>query len=129
MSTTQACRSADALDLRRLTSAKPLQLKFVLVNPVFEAPTREMRAALPEQVPFKQLISNSVAGASLVRCRSVAMSSAATSALWASRDVAGRGFCDRKWLCNLTSGFDCSKCLPGVLSRVLGTRSITEPGF
>lgn len=39
----------------------------MLVTPVFEAPTREMRAALPAEVPFKSMISNSVAGASLVR--------------------------------------------------------------
>lgn len=58
-------RSAEPLDLLPL----PFEGKayFVLVNPKFEAPTREMRAALPAQVAFKSMLSNSVAGGSLVR--------------------------------------------------------------
>ena len=68
----RVCRSADPLDLRHLVSANPLKMRFVLVNPVFEAPTREMRAALPADVPFKQLIGNSVAGGSLVRSQTCA---------------------------------------------------------
>ena len=59
------CRSADPLDLVKL----PFQgdCKFVLVTPKFEAPTREMRAALPAEVPFESMISNNIAGGSLVR--------------------------------------------------------------
>ena len=61
------CRSTDPLDLLRLEGKAAPELRFVLVNPVFEAPTREMRVVLPEFVPFKQMLSNSVAGGSLVR--------------------------------------------------------------
>lgn len=65
-----AFRSADPLDLVRL----PFQgsCKFVLVTPKFEAPTREMRAALPAEVPFKSMISNNIAGGTLVRFKSYA---------------------------------------------------------
>jgi homoserine kinase len=55
------------LDIQRFPFDAPLY--FVLVNPVFEAPTREMRAALPLMVPFKQLTQNCVMGGSLVRRR------------------------------------------------------------
>lgn len=57
-------RSVEPLDLVKL----PFQgkCKFVLVTPEFETPTREMRAALPSEVPFKSMISNNVAGGSLV---------------------------------------------------------------
>lgn len=41
-------------------------LWFALVNPTFEAPTKEMRAVLPQQVPFKALINNCCQGGSLV---------------------------------------------------------------
>lgn len=41
-------------------------LYFALVTPEFEAPTREMRAALPTDVPLKNMILNSTAGGSLV---------------------------------------------------------------
>lgn len=63
------CRSADPLDIQLLKPDEGYckDLLFVLVTPTFEAPTREMRAALPAEVPFKSLIANSVAGASLVR--------------------------------------------------------------
>jgi homoserine kinase len=59
-----SCSSVDPLDLVRL----PFEgdCKFVLVTPKFEAPTREMRAALPTEVPFKSMISNNIAGGSLV---------------------------------------------------------------
>jgi homoserine kinase len=59
------CRSADPLDVARLPFTG--DCTFVLVTPKFEAPTREMRAALPANVPFKSMIANSVAGGSLVR--------------------------------------------------------------
>ena len=42
-------------------------LYFVLVNPVFEAPTAEMRAVLPKMVPMKSMINNCCQGGSLVR--------------------------------------------------------------
>jgi len=38
----------------------------VLVNPLFEAPTKQMRAALPRDVPFKSMIHNSTQGGALV---------------------------------------------------------------
>jgi homoserine kinase len=41
-------------------------LFFVLVNPVFEAPTAEMRAVLPKEVPMKSMINNCCQGGSLV---------------------------------------------------------------
>ena len=43
------------------------KLWFVLVTPVFEAPTREMRAALPKELTMKLHIENAAAGAGLVR--------------------------------------------------------------
>lgn len=57
-------RSTEPLEIYQLPFDAPLY--FVLVNPKFEAPTREMRAALPTQVPFKSLISNSVQGGALI---------------------------------------------------------------
>eukprot|EP00892_Ulva_mutabilis_P007209 jgi/Ulvmu1/4860/UM020_0146.1 len=61
-------RSADPLDIQLIKPDEGYckDLRFVLVTPTFEAPTREMRAALPAEVPFKSMIANSVAGASLV---------------------------------------------------------------
>lgn len=41
-------------------------LWFTIVTPVFEAPTRMMRAALPDSVPFKTFTHNSIASACLV---------------------------------------------------------------
>jgi hypothetical protein len=38
----------------------------VLVNPLFEAPTKQMRAVLPRDVPFKSMIHNSTQGGALV---------------------------------------------------------------
>lgn len=57
-------RSCDPLDLQRL--AFDGDLWFVLVNPRFEAPTAEMRAVLPKEIPMKQVIHNCSMGASLV---------------------------------------------------------------
>jgi homoserine kinase len=44
----------------------PAPLWFALVNPVFEAPTAAMRAALPPSVPFKDAVHNAGAGGALV---------------------------------------------------------------
>jgi len=62
--------------IRSCTPGKPVELLqlpfsndnlwFVLVNPVFEAPTAEMRAVLPKQVPMKSMINNCCQGGSLV---------------------------------------------------------------
>eukprot|EP00775_Hariotina_reticulata_P003317 gene3317-3594_t len=41
-------------------------LWFALVNPRFEAPTKKMRAVLPQEVPFKSMINNCCQGGSLV---------------------------------------------------------------
>lgn len=41
-------------------------LWFAIVTPKFEAPTREMRAVIPAEVPFKAHVNNSIAGATLV---------------------------------------------------------------
>ena len=64
----QTCmhRSCNPLDIQRL--AFPGDLYFVLVNPVFEAPTAEMRAVLPKQVAMTAAIHNCAMGGSLVRC-------------------------------------------------------------
>ena len=57
-------RSCKPLDLQRLPFAGDLWL--VLVNPLFEAPTAEMRAVLPKEVPMAAVINNCAMGASLV---------------------------------------------------------------
>lgn len=44
----------------------PTPLKFVLVNPKFEAPTAKMRAALPKTIPVAHLVHNAANGAALV---------------------------------------------------------------
>jgi homoserine kinase len=76
-------RSTEPLDVRGLTyggaagcvsgdgaatpaPAAPAPLWFALVNPVFEAPTAAMRAALPPMVPFKDAVSNAGAGGALI---------------------------------------------------------------
>ena len=58
-------RSTKPLDLQRLESGGPLW--FALVNPKFEAPTAEMRAVLPKDVPMSSQIHNAAMGGSLVR--------------------------------------------------------------
>ena len=63
------CRSTKPLDLQRLQAGGPLW--FVLVNPRFEAPTAEMRAVLPTEVPMSSQIHNAAMGGSLVRWTSV----------------------------------------------------------
>ena len=59
-----ACRSCEPLDIQQLLF--PGELHFVLVNPRFEAPTKEMRAALPKLVPMSATVTNCSQGASLV---------------------------------------------------------------
>lgn len=54
--------SSSPSSLRR----SPTPLKFVLVNPKFEAPTAKMRAALPKTIPVSQLVHNAANGAALV---------------------------------------------------------------
>ena len=61
---TYGCRSLKPLDVRKLPF--PGDLYFVLVNPVFEAPTMQMRAALPEMVSMADSIANCSQGGSLV---------------------------------------------------------------
>jgi len=58
-------RSAKPLDLQRLEYAGG-DLWFALVNPLFEAPTAEMRAALPKEVPMASQIHNAAMGGTLV---------------------------------------------------------------
>jgi len=58
-------RSAEPLDLQPLAFGGG-DLWFVLVNPEFEAPTKEMRAVLPAEVPLESMISNCLQGGSLV---------------------------------------------------------------
>lgn len=60
------CRSCDPLQLVQLPYGGGSPLWFALVTPVFEAPTKEMRAVLPQAVPFKSMIHNSCQGGSLV---------------------------------------------------------------
>lgn len=56
------------MDIERLDyPAGARELLFALVNPVFEAPTREMRAVLPREVPLSSSIRNCCMGGSLVR--------------------------------------------------------------
>jgi len=50
---------------KKSSSSQP-PLYFVLVNPVFEAPTAKMRAALPADVPFKSMVHNATHGGALV---------------------------------------------------------------
>ena len=69
----EPCRSCNPLDIQQLTF--PGDLWFVLVNPVFEAPTAEMRAVLPKQVAMSSAIHNCAMGGSLVRPTPVAWQS------------------------------------------------------
>eukprot|EP00271_Cylindrocystis_brebissonii_P005550 TRINITY_DN17638_c0_g1_i1.p1 TRINITY_DN17638_c0_g1~~TRINITY_DN17638_c0_g1_i1.p1 ORF type:complete len:435 (-),score=70.83 TRINITY_DN17638_c0_g1_i1:314-1618(-) len=59
-------RSYDPLDLIRLQFPEGKELFFVLVSPVFEAPTKAMRAALPAKVSMKSHIANSSQAGALV---------------------------------------------------------------
>jgi len=59
-------RAAGGGGLLLLAPPPPPPLYFVLVNPVFEAPTAKMRAALPKDVPLASLVHNSTHGGALV---------------------------------------------------------------
>ncbi|KAL0921801.1 hypothetical protein M5K25_008910 [Dendrobium thyrsiflorum] len=59
-------RSYEPLDLIRLEFPEDKELFFVLVSPEFEAPTKKMRAALPEMVNRKDHVANSSQAAALV---------------------------------------------------------------
>lgn len=59
-------RSCSPLDIQQLPF--PGKLHLVLVNPKFEAPTKQMRAALPKHVPLSSSVKNCSQGASLVSC-------------------------------------------------------------
>eukprot|EP00891_Asterochloris_glomerata_P004198 jgi/Astpho2/4198/fgenesh1_pg.00064_%23_19_t len=56
-------RSLKPLDIIEMTYPQPLHL--VLVNPVYECPTAEMRAVLPETVPMQAAIHNSMMSGAL----------------------------------------------------------------
>lgn len=61
----RSCKPGHPVELLRLPFSRD-DLYFVLVNPVFEAPTAEMRAVLPKEVPMKSMINNCCQGGSLV---------------------------------------------------------------
>ncbi|MEW5297726.1 MAG: hypothetical protein WDW38_006906 [Sanguina aurantia] len=62
----RSCLPGQAVDLLQLPFSPTVPLYFVLVNPVFEAPTAEMRAVLPQMVPMKSMINNCCQGGTLV---------------------------------------------------------------
>ena len=68
-------RSAQPLDVQRLRFGGG-DLWFALVNPLFEAPTAEMRAALPKEVSMAAEIHNAAMGGTLVRSTSALQFSA-----------------------------------------------------
>ncbi|CAH9095769.1 unnamed protein product [Cuscuta epithymum] len=59
-------RSYEPLDLIRLKFPQDKSLFFVLVNPEFEAPTKKMRAALPQNITMADHIWNSSQAGALV---------------------------------------------------------------
>ncbi len=64
----RSCKPGEPVDLLQLPFAND-NLHFVLVNPKFEAPTAQMRAVLPKEVPMKSWINNSSQGGALVGTR------------------------------------------------------------
>jgi hypothetical protein len=62
----RSCKPGHPTQLLQLPFSRSEDLYFVLVNPVFEAPTAEMRAVLPKEVPMKSMINNCCQGGSLV---------------------------------------------------------------
>lgn len=61
----RSCKLGSPVELLQLPFNRQ-DLYFVLVNPVFEAPTSQMRAVLPKEVPMKSMINNCCQGGSLV---------------------------------------------------------------
>lgn len=61
----RSCKPGEPVDLLQLPFAND-NLHFVLVNPKFEAPTAQMRAVLPKEVPMKSMINNCCQGGALV---------------------------------------------------------------
>ncbi|GAX85505.1 hypothetical protein CEUSTIGMA_g12921.t1 [Chlamydomonas eustigma] len=61
----RSCKPGHPVQLLQLPFSRD-DLYFVLVNPLFEAPTAEMRAVLPKEVPMKSMINNCCQGGSLV---------------------------------------------------------------
>ncbi|XP_009763349.1 homoserine kinase-like [Nicotiana sylvestris] len=59
-------RSYDSLELIQLKFPHEKELFFVLVNPEFEAPTKKMRAALPQQITMSHHVWNCSQAAALV---------------------------------------------------------------
>nr|XP_043621318.1 homoserine kinase-like [Erigeron canadensis] len=59
-------RSYDPLEFVRLKFPSDKNLCFVLVNPEFEAPTKKMRACLPDEITMKDHIWNSSQAGALV---------------------------------------------------------------
>ena len=55
------CRGMEPLQMQHIPILPETagQMHFVLVTPEFEAPTAEMRAALPASVPFETAVHNS----------------------------------------------------------------------
>ncbi|GLI59812.1 hypothetical protein VaNZ11_001779 [Volvox africanus] len=62
----RSCKPGEPVELLQLPFAAADRLHFVLVNPCFEAPTAEMRAVLPKEVPMKSMINNCCQGGALV---------------------------------------------------------------
>jgi homoserine kinase len=68
----RTCQPDLPLDILQLpfgsepSSSSLSELWFVLVNPLFEAPTAQMRAALPKQVAMSSAVKNCAAGGALV---------------------------------------------------------------
>lgn len=59
-------RSYQPLDIIPLAYPSASPLFFVVVSPAFEAPTKEMRAALPKEISMKAHVANSSQAAALV---------------------------------------------------------------
>ncbi|EFJ45216.1 hypothetical protein VOLCADRAFT_94379 [Volvox carteri f. nagariensis] len=62
----RSCKPGEPVELLQLPFTAAEELHFVLVNPRFEAPTAEMRAVLPREVPMKSMINNCCQGGALV---------------------------------------------------------------
>ncbi|KAG2483320.1 hypothetical protein HYH03_017821 [Edaphochlamys debaryana] len=62
----RSCKPGEPVELLQLPFPDPDRLHFVLVNPCFEAPTAQMRAVLPKEVPMKAMINNCCQGGALV---------------------------------------------------------------